>query len=142
MIASLRDLGKTIFLTTHYMDEAQALADRAAIIAEGRIIAEGNPDELGGRDSAQAVISFRLPEGASAGGLPGAFAEAAARPGGDEISLTSSDPVADLGALLDWARNNGGELPQLEVRRPSLEEVYLELTGAAAQAQLDRAAER
>jgi ABC-2 type transport system ATP-binding protein len=127
-IASLRELGKTVFLTTHYMDEAQELADRAAIIAEGRIIAEGEPGRLGGRDTARAVISFRPPEGAVS--LPTPFAEAPRSPEG-EVSHSSSDPVGDLRSLLDWAADNGGELPGLEVRRPSLEDVYLELTGAA-----------
>ena len=61
MIAGLRDLGKTVFLTTHYMDEAQRLADRVAIIAAGRIVAEGRPDELGGRGARPAEIRFRLP---------------------------------------------------------------------------------
>ncbi len=128
VIASLRELGKTIFLTTHYMEEAQVLADRAAIIAEGRVIAEGDPARLGGRDSAQAVITFRLPERREAESLPAPFA-AAARAGEDEVSCPSTDPVGDLRALLDWASRNGGELPGLEVRRPSLEDVYLELTG-------------
>ncbi len=134
VISSLRDLGKTVFLTTHYMDEAQALADRAAIIADGRIIAEGDPDRLGGRDSARAVISFRLPPGASPDALPEPFA-GAAQPGREEVSFASRNPVRDLRALLDWAEGNGGELPGLEVRRPSLEDVYLELTGGPATAE-------
>src|SRR5919108_5714515 len=65
LIRSMRGLGKTVFLTTQYMDEAQALADRAAIIARGKLIAEGDPDRLGGRDSARAMISFRLSPQAS-----------------------------------------------------------------------------
>jgi ABC-2 type transport system ATP-binding protein len=130
VILSMRELGKTVFLTTHYMDEAQALADRAAIIAEGRIVAEGDPDRLGGRDSARAVISFCLPDGASPASLPAPFS--AAR-GSDrrQISCPSADPVRDLRALLQWSAGNGGELPGLEVRRPSLEDVYLDLTGKA-----------
>jgi ABC-2 type transport system ATP-binding protein len=133
LIRSMRELGKTVFLTTHYMDEAQALADRAAIIARGKMIASGAPDQLGGRDSAQAVISFRLPVGASIAGLPKGFGRAQSGSHPDEISCASSDPVADLRVLLDWAARNGGELPGLEVRRPSLEDVYLRLTGAAAE---------
>ena len=132
LIRSMRELGKTVFLTTHYMDEAQVLADRAAIIVRGRLIAEGDPDRLGGRDSAQAVISFRLPPGASAASLPSGFAQTPERSHPDEISCASSDPVADLGTLLAWAARNGGQLPGLEVRRPSLEDVYLRLTGDAA----------
>ena len=63
VIASMRDLGKTVFLTTHYMDEAQVLADRAAIIVAGEIVAEGDPAELGSDGGPEAVISFRLPRG-------------------------------------------------------------------------------
>src|SRR6185312_3301569 len=77
VIGSLRELGKTVFLTTHYMDEAQALADRAAIIVKGRIAALGHPDDLGGRAGAQAIISFKLPGGVTPGDLPGPYAEAA-----------------------------------------------------------------
>ena len=67
VIASLRDLGKTIFLTTHYMEEAQELADRVAIISGGRIVAEGSPDELTHRDQRGATIRFRLPDGSDGG---------------------------------------------------------------------------
>jgi ABC-2 type transport system ATP-binding protein len=63
MVASLRSLEKTVFLTTHYMEEAQRLADRVAIIANGEIVAEGAPDQLGGRESLASRISFRLPAG-------------------------------------------------------------------------------
>ncbi|CAN5535969.1 ABC transporter ATP-binding protein [soil metagenome] len=129
VMGSLRELGKTVFLTTHYMDEAQALADRAAIIVRGRIVASGDPDELGGRAGAEAVISFRLPDGAGAD-LPRPFAAAAER-GDALVSHASSDPVADLRALLDWAERSGTGLPGLEVRRPSLEDVYLRLTDEA-----------
>src|SRR5215211_6191416 len=73
VIASLRDLGKTIFLTTHYMEEAQELADRVAIIADGRIVAEGSPGELSARDGRVTVISFQLPAGMAADDLPGAL---------------------------------------------------------------------
>jgi len=132
VIANLRELGKTVFLTTHYMDEAQALADRAAIIVGGRIVAEGKPDELGGRGGAQAVISFRLPEGVAGGELPQPFAAAAAAGSRDGlVSHASADPLPDLRALIDWAQAGSLELPSLEVRRPSLEDVYLRLTGDA-----------
>src|SRR5215218_3198141 len=70
LIESLRDLGKTILLTTHYMDEAQNLADRVAILAAGRVVASGTPDSLGGRDEDEALIAFRLPAGASLDDLP------------------------------------------------------------------------
>ena len=78
VIEGLRELGKTVFLTTHYMDEAQALADRVAVIADGRIVAEGTPESLGGRDQAPTTISFELPDGVERGAagadLPGARA--------------------------------------------------------------------
>jgi ABC-2 type transport system ATP-binding protein len=130
MVAGLRDLGKTIFLTTHYMEEAQALADRAAIIVRGRIIAEGDPDELGDRAGAKAVISFRLPEGRSPADLPPPF-DAAAIQGEALVTHASSDPLPELRVLIDWAQSQGNGLPGLEVRRPSLEDVYLRLTGEA-----------
>jgi energy-coupling factor transporter ATP-binding protein EcfA2 len=71
LVESLRELGKTILLTTHYMDEAQNLADRVAIMAAGRIVAQGSPESLGGRDVAEAEVSFRLPPGVALADLPG-----------------------------------------------------------------------
>jgi ABC-2 type transport system ATP-binding protein len=130
VIGNMSELGKTVFLTTHYMDEAQAMADRAAIIVRGEIVAEGDPDELGGDAGAEAVISFRLPAGVDPGALPGPFA-AAARGGNRRVSHASSDPLPELRALIEWAERTGAGLPGLEVRRPSLEEVYLRLTGEA-----------
>src|SRR5208283_6063668 len=70
VIANLRELGKTIFLTTHYMDEAQALADRVAVIVAGEIVAEGTPETLGGRDRAISDVSFTLPPAGSVTELP------------------------------------------------------------------------
>jgi ABC-2 type transport system ATP-binding protein len=128
VVEGLRDLGKTVMLTTHYMDEAQALADRVAVIAAGEIIATGTPDDLGGRREAAAVISFQVPDGAAAG--------ARAAVGGDwsgsngRLELRTADPTGALNELTGWAIANGLELAALEVARPSLEDVYLELTGA------------
>jgi ABC-2 type transport system ATP-binding protein len=127
VIASLRDLGKTVFLTTHYMDEAQRLADRVAIIAGGRIVAEGPPDELAGRDAGTTRITFRLPDGA--GPLPAAL-QGDVQIDGQLVSLRVQDPVAPLRELTTWATERGVGLPGLEVRGASLEDVYLELTGA------------
>ena len=73
VIDGLRALGKTIFLTTHYMDEAEALADRIAVISAGRVIAAGTPQTLGGRDSKQCRVTFTLPPGVAIGDLPGAL---------------------------------------------------------------------
>jgi len=133
VIARLRELGKTIFLTTHYMEEAQALADRVAIIAGGEIVAEGTPAELSGRGGAVARISFRLPGGVPRAELPALVV--AALDGGDgapdQVRLRADDPVPVLNELTAWALERGIALPSLEVRQPNLEDVYLELTAGA-----------
>jgi ABC-2 type transport system ATP-binding protein len=129
VIGSLRDLGKTVFLTTHYMDEAQALADRVAIISRGEIVAEGTPTEIGGRDRAKARIAFRLPPGVDPPRLPDPAIEA--RAVGDAVTLRTGIPVPVLNALTSWAMERGVDLGELEVVRPSLEDVYLELTDGA-----------
>jgi ABC-type multidrug transport system ATPase subunit len=129
LIESLRDLGKTILLTTHYMDEAQNLADRVAIITAGRIVASGTPGSLGGRDEGEAVVAFRLPPGAALadlpGGLPGRPAAHA-----DRVELATTEPTRALHVLTGWALERGEKLDALTVTRPSLEDVYLRLTGA------------
>ncbi len=107
-IARLRDLGKTVFLTTHYMDEAQRLADRVAVIAAGEVAARGTPEDIGDRESRPARISYRE--------------------NGREVELESADPVATLNELTGRALAEGTRLEGLEVTRPSLEDVYLELT--------------
>ena len=129
-IGSLRALGKTVFLTTHYMDEAQALADRVAILAAGRIVAEGSPEELAAADGERARISFSLPPGKSAEQMPAGIRRASTLDGQD-VSLDSDDPVPLLRELTNWAAEEGVDLTGLEVRRPSLEDVYLRLTGEA-----------
>jgi ABC-2 type transport system ATP-binding protein len=133
VIAGLRELGKTVFLTTHYMDEAQRLADRVTIIAAGRIVAAGRPDERGDREHQPATISFRLP--AEAGAPPDGFVRQA---GGDgALTLTVPDPVPVLNRLTSWSLDHAVELEGLEVRRPTLEDIYLELTAGAAAAAED-----
>ncbi len=127
VIENLSKLGKTIFLTTHYMEEAQQLADRAAIIARGKIVAEGAPEEIVDREHAPATISFRLPDDASAADLPGEAAGAGSANG--SISFSTASPVQVLNELTQWALARGVDLEGLEVRRPTLEDVYLDLTG-------------
>ena len=126
VIAGLRDLGKTVFLTTHYMDEAQRLADRVAIIAGGRIVATGRPGEIGDRDHQPATLTFRLPAGVSAAELPGPLA--GARSTEEGLSLRVADPVGVMHTLTGWALERGATLEALELRRPTLEDIYLELT--------------
>jgi ABC-2 type transport system ATP-binding protein len=128
VIAGLRDLGKTIFLTTHYMEEAERLADRIAVIAAGQIVAEGTPETLGGRQLAGARITFELPEGTLNVDLPASLVGRAEQDAGGKIVLPSSSVTADLHALSGWALERGFELEDLEVRRPTLEDVYLDLT--------------
>ena len=125
MIENLRALGKTVLLTTHYMDEAQQLAGRVAILARGEIVAEGTPAELISRDETT-TISFRLPPGEEAliAGLPDAHAS-------DGLAtVRTTTPTETLYALTSRARERGVELADLTVVRPSLEDVYLALTGA------------
>jgi ABC-2 type transport system ATP-binding protein len=129
LIESLRDLGKTILLTTHYMDEAQNLADRVAILHAGRVVAAGTPDSLGGRDEGEAVIAFRLPAGTAVADLPDGLGGRAA-PHEDRVRLRTTEPTRALHVLTAWALARGEELDALTVTRPSLEDVYLQLTSA------------
>jgi ABC-2 type transport system ATP-binding protein len=125
LIENLRSLGKTILLTTHYMDEAQNLADRVAVISGGLIVAEGTPDTLGGRDDGTAVVAFRVAPGTT--GMPVPFAGHVADDG--SVSVEVDDPTAALHALTSWAMSAAITLEGLTVARPTLEDVYLELTG-------------
>jgi ABC-2 type transport system ATP-binding protein len=129
MIGGLRDLGKTVFLTTHYMDEAQALADRVAIISSGRIIATGSPESLVDRGIPQTEIRFKLPHGVVASELPADLGEAA-RVDAGMVTVNVADPVPALRELITWATHRGIGLPGLTVGAPSLEDVYLQLTEA------------
>lgn len=125
VVRDLRDAGTTILLTTHYMDEAQALADRVAVIAHGTIVAEGTPATIGGRDTASARIHFGLPDGATAADLP---IPAVPQENG-RFTVEVVEPTEALHRLTGWALDRGGILPDLSVDRPSLEDVYLQLTG-------------
>ena len=124
MIRNLTELGKTILLTTHYMDEAQTLADRLAVIDRGKIVAEGTPDTIGGRRSAGTTIRFDA-RGLPVDAIP--LNHVAVTEGIVEVS--TENPTRDLHALTAWAVNGGHTLEDLTVTRPSLEDVYLELTG-------------
>jgi ABC-2 type transport system ATP-binding protein len=108
LIRRLGDEGTTVLLTTHYLEEAEALADRVAVIARGTVVAEGRPATLGGRNDAEAVVRWRA--------------------GADVHELRTSTPTKVVGEL---AARHGGEVPGLTVTRPTLEDVYLQLIGAA-----------
>jgi ABC-2 type transport system ATP-binding protein len=130
VISGLRALGKTVFLTTHYMDEAENLADRIAVIAAGRIVAEGTPGTLGGREGMPASIRFTLPHGVDAGDLPEELRALVSSATDGRVVLESPRPLDGLKVLADWAHERGLDLPDLDVRRPSLEDVYLQLTAS------------
>ena len=127
LVESLRGLGRTIVLTSHYMDEVQHLADRTVVLAGGRIVAEGRPDSLGGRRPRQTVISFRLPPPHAIEELPYELRRNVASHDGGVV-LRTADPTRVLLHLCGWAVDRNLELRALEVARPSLEEVYLQLT--------------
>jgi ABC-2 type transport system ATP-binding protein len=129
VIKNLAQLGKTVLLTTHYMDEAQYLADQVAVISGGRIVAEGPPATIGNREQARARIRYRLADGAT----PPADLTAQAGPDG-LIELVPDDLTATLHRLTGWAMDQHVELTGLEVIRPTLEDVYLELTDSPAAA--------
>jgi ABC-2 type transport system ATP-binding protein len=127
MIRNLKALGKTVLLTTHYMDEAQSLSDRVAIIAAGKIVVEGAPSTLSSRTGAGTTITFRLPEGVR---LPDALATLALVRDGT-VEVRPEHPTRTLHELTGWALAHGVELEALRVSRPTLEDVYLELTEEA-----------
>jgi ABC-2 type transport system ATP-binding protein len=126
VVKNLISIGKTVFLTTHFMDEAQYLADRVVVIANGLIVAEGPPASLAGRDQMRTRIRFRLPAGApdpdgSVGRLPD---------GSREIDVDAAATTKTVHDLTGWALDHGVALESLEITQPSLEDVYLQLTGA------------
>ncbi|WP_322780058.1 ABC transporter ATP-binding protein [Frankia sp. Cas4] len=133
VVKNLAALGKTVVLTTHYMDEAQYLADRVAVIAAGRIVAQGTPATLAGRDTARARIRCRLPEDALP---PEEFAGVAVADG--YIEFTPDDITRALHRLTGWAIEQSVSLDGLQIVRPSLEDVYLELTGPPSAVGADR----
>lgn len=128
IVENLTSLGKTVLLTTHYMDEAQYLADRVAVIARGKIVAEGTPDTLGGRETAMTLITFQLSD-QSIDGMPSDDVSVSEN---GRVTVRSANPTRDLYRITGWAIDHGVELAGLSVSRPSLEDVYLELTGEKA----------
>ena len=128
IIGALKDTGATIILTTHYMEEAERLADRVAVIAAGAVISQGPPDRLIARQSAP-VITFTLPAGLTAADLPEPARGVACGTPDGTVTLPAPAPLPMLRLLADWAERTGHDLPDLEVRRPTLEDAYLQLTG-------------
>ncbi|HEY1507663.1 MAG TPA: ABC transporter ATP-binding protein [Solirubrobacteraceae bacterium] len=128
-IRSLCELGKTIFLTTHFMDEAQALADRVAVMSGGELIALGTPDEIGGRDLRPAEIRFALPAAWSLGDVPDVPSVGREIQAG-RVTLFTREPVIAAHELTTWALDHEIDLEHFSVTQPTLEDIYLELTGS------------
>jgi len=127
-IKALCRLGKTVFLTTHFMDEAQALADRVAVMVDGRLIAIGTPAEIGGRDTAPTEIAFALPAGVALSDLPDLGDARVSEPAAGRALVVSGAGVRTSHAITGWALERGHELRGFAVSQPSLEDVYLRLT--------------
>jgi ABC-2 type transport system ATP-binding protein len=130
LIRRLAEAGTTVLLTTHYMDEVEALADRVAVLYGESIVAMGTPSSIGGRDLGAVTIRFALPEGVSPDSLP----VPAVLVEGDDgmVEIRTEDDVAVLHHLTGWAMREGHRLRGLSVARVSLEDVYLGLTGDGA----------
>jgi ABC-2 type transport system ATP-binding protein len=130
MLQDLRDLGKTVLLTTHYLDEAEALADRVGVMAGGRLVEVGSPAQLGGRATAEATVRFRTDGPLAGTALPPLPASDVRRADG-AVTVRTDAPTAVVAILSTWAGSVGvEELPELSVQRPTLEDVYLRLVGA------------
>ena len=121
LIGGLGAAGTTVLLTTHYLEEAEHLADRVGVLSAGRLVAEGTPDELVGR-TGTTVIRFQMPDGVGDDELP-----LRVRVDDRDAELTTTDPTADLHTLTGWALDRHLELRGLSVSRPSLEDVFLGL---------------
>ena len=120
VVQGLRDIGTSILLTTHYLEEAQVLADRVAIMRAGLIVAEGKPSDLAG--GGPSIIAFALADGIDLSGAP-----VTAEQTSDGYRIESDHVTSVLAKLCGWAQTNGIELVDLEVTRPSLEDTYLSL---------------
>ena len=128
MIRGLRSLGRTIILTTHYMEEAERLADRVAVLLDGRIAACDSPAQLQRDERSTSTVRFRLPAGTGPADLPAAVA-AVVDVDGDVAVVSTDRPTALLADLTGWAAGRGVELAELAVNPPSLEDAYLQLIG-------------
>jgi ABC-2 type transport system ATP-binding protein len=126
VIGDLASNGTTVLLTTHYLEEAQRLAHRVIVLADGRIVTDATPDQVRARGGAP-VIRYALPSGAPVRSLPPRLARHIDR-GGRELAAPSTDLTGDLEALVGWARRSHLDLVGLEVASPSLEDAYLTIT--------------
>ncbi len=130
LVASLRGMGKTVLLTTHYMDEAEHLADRVAVVVAGRVVALGTPSEIGGEARHVSEVTFRLSDADPTWDVPDLGAPLLRT--GPDWQVRTSDPARALLRLTTWASRRDAAITSLSVTRPSLEDVYLELIAGAA----------
>jgi ABC-2 type transport system ATP-binding protein len=130
VIQQLAATGTTVLMTTHYLDEAQRLADRVIVLGHGQLATDTTPDQLRARGPVP-VIRLPLPFGTGPGDLPARLARHV-DPERGELSLPSADLTADLAELVAWARSGAVDLTGLEVGSPSLEDAYLALTGSSS----------
>jgi ABC-2 type transport system ATP-binding protein len=126
LVRQLTCEGTTVILTTHYMDEAEALADRIAVMVRGQIAATGTPDSIGGRDIGAATIRFQLPDGVTVADLPVPVTRAEGR----TVEIRTDQEMQVLHTLSGWALERNLNITGLTVSRNSLEDVYLRLTGS------------
>jgi ABC-2 type transport system ATP-binding protein len=133
VIRSFTGLGKTVLLTTHYLDEAEALADRVGVIIAGEMVDVAPPAEVGGRDRALTRVAFRAVPELPFDELPDLAGKASLKDG--RVSIATEAPTAVVSDLAAWAAGRGiAELPGLSVSRPSLEDTYLEMVRARGHA--------
>jgi len=131
VVRGFAQLGKTILLTTHYLDEAEALADRVGVIVAGAFLAVAPPQELGGRAQEKTRVRFELTPALAARSLPELPGET--HRDGASATIITDAPTAVVAALTQWVRTAGAEeIPGLTITRPSLEDVYLQMTGDRA----------
>jgi len=128
LIRTLSVEGTTVLLSSHYMDEVEALAQNVAVLARGRIVATGPPSSLGGRDHGRVTIRFTLPDDVTPAELP----VIPSTLDGATVGIATDDEVAVLARVLNWALEDGVELHGLSVTRTTLEDIYLDLTRTAA----------
>jgi ABC-2 type transport system ATP-binding protein len=124
LIRHLAAAGTTVLLTTHYMDEVEALADRVAVLSNGEIVASGTPISIGGRDSGAVTIRFMLPEGVAESDIPAGVTSV----NDGLVQIVTEDELRVLHALTGWALEHGYALVGLAVVRVTLEDIYLRLT--------------
>ena len=127
LIRRLAAAGTTVLLTTHYMDEVEALADRVAVLSHGEIVASGTPTSIGGRDSGEVTIRFILPKRVAASDIPTAVTSV------DDglVQIVTEDELRVLHTLTGWALEHGHALMGLAVVRVTLEDIYLQLDAGA-----------